>query len=277
MKKGLLLLLVSTIFFSLPANAHHCHSHAYVTYKDYFQEEHNFLDCKKHSMLKKTTIYYYSNGTRRTYITNTIFNQNGDVLESGCTNVKHINLGNKHYFTFYKNKKYHILDESGKYLSNKNYKEMQEVAPNRLLVKLDKKYGIINLNEEIIVPIKYQKFEQINKNLFITKLNGYYGIVDSSNNILIKNEHDKIDRIYDTFRIKKYDKFGLIDKNGSIILTVEYDKITKLGEYILVKKDKKYGILDSTGKLIANPVFKKIRLNRNSLEGKVNKTYWQTL
>ena len=37
--------------------AHHCHSHYYVTYKDYFQEEHNYANCDKHSMLKETTVY----------------------------------------------------------------------------------------------------------------------------------------------------------------------------------------------------------------------------
>lgn len=267
-------ILLST---NLSVEAHHCSSHYYVTYKDYFQEEHTFNNCKRHSLLKETTVYYYSNGTRRSYTTSTIFNQDGSILETGCSNVKHTIFDKKHYFTFYKNKKYQILDENGNYLSVKEYKSMQEIAPNKLLVKLDKKYGIIDLKENIITPIKYQKFEQIGKNLYLTKLNGYYGMSDDSNNIIIKNEHDSIKPLYETFVLKKYNKLGLVDKNGKTILPVEYDKIKKLGEYIIIKKDNKYGVIDSFGHIIAKPVYKKIRLERNSLKGKLYKNTWEQL
>ena len=262
---------------NISANAHHCGSCSYLVGKDYHQEEYTFNNCDRHSMLEETTVYYYSNGTRRYYRTSTIFNADGSILDSGCSNVKHIVYNGKHYFTFYKNKKYQILDEYGNYLTVKNYKSMTEIAPNRLLVKLDKKYGIIDLNENIITPIKYKKFEQVGQNLFITKLNGYYGMTDSQNSMLIKNEHDSIKALYDVFVIKKYDKFGIVNKNGKIILPVEYDKVKKLGEYIVVKKDGKYGVLSSSGEIIAEAIFKKVRLERNTLEGKLLKNSWKTL
>lgn len=262
---------------NITAEAHHCGSHYYVTYRDYFKEEQNFSNCDRHFLLKETSVYFYSNGTRRSYITNTIFNQDGSVLESNCSDVKHIIYNNKHYFTFYKNKRYQIIDEKGNVLTTKKYKKMNEIAPNRLLVKLDKKYGIIDLNEKIITPIKYDKFEQISEKVFITKLNGYYGILNSNNKILIKNEHDKISPIHDVFLTKKENKFGIVNKKGEIILQTEFDDIEKLKEYILIKKGGKYGILNSFGEIIANPTYKKIRLNRNILEGIVTKKEWKTL
>ena len=79
------------------AEAHYCHSHYYVTYKDYFQEEQSFVNCDKHYILKETSVYYYSNGTRRSYIVQTIFNQDGSVLVSGCSEVKHF-VYNKYNF-----------------------------------------------------------------------------------------------------------------------------------------------------------------------------------
>lgn len=154
---------------------------------------------------------------------------------------------------------------------------MKEIAPNKLLVKLDKKYGIIDLKENVVTPIKYKKFEQVGQNLFITQLNGYYGMCDNSNNTFIKNENDSIKQLYETYLIKKMEKSGLADKNGKIILPVEYDKIKKLGEYILVEKDNKYGVLNSTGTIIAEPIYKDIRLNRNTLEGKLVKGGWTNL
>lgn len=257
--------------------AHYCHSHHYITYKDYFQEEQNFVNCDRHYAVKETTVYYYSSGGRSTYVTNTIFNEDGSVLVANCSNVKHIIYKNKHYFTFYKNKHYQIIDEQGNCLSLRNYKSMSEIAPNRFLVKYEKKYGIIDLNENIITPFKYKEFKPVGQNAFITKLNGYYGMIDSSNNILLKNEHDKIKELYETFLLKKYDKYGLADKQGRLILPVEYDKIKKLGEYILIEKNNKYGVLDSTGNIIAEPIYKKIRLERNNLEGKVAGNSWQSL
>ena len=70
MKKIAICLILGFIISSNSAVfAHHCHSHYYVTYKDYFQEEQNFVNCDKHYILKETSVYYYSNGTRRSYVT----------------------------------------------------------------------------------------------------------------------------------------------------------------------------------------------------------------
>ena len=278
MKKVCLLLVLSlSLFSNTEVLAHHCHSHYYVTYKDYFQDELVFNGCDKHSVLKETTVYYYSNGTRRSYITNTIFNKDGSILASGCSDVKHLIYNKKHYFTFYKNKKYQIISEDGNLLSVKNYKEMQEISPNRLLVKLDKKWGIINLQERIIVPIKYKKFEQINNNLFLTKINGYYGMIDASNKILVRNEHEKIKPLYNTYLLKKEGKYGLTNNKGGVILDTEYDKIKKLGEYIIAKKDGKFLVLDTDGNFVKNEVFKKIKFERNTLELQREDKTWITI
>ncbi len=258
------------------AEAHHCNSY-YVTYKDYYQEEQSFANCDKHYAIKETTVYYYSSGGRRSYETSTIFNSDGTVLVSDCSNVKHTTYKNRHYFIIRKQNCYQIIDENGYRINQRAYKSMVEVAPNRLLVKYDSKFGIIDLSENTIVPIKYKKIEQIGQNLFITKLNGYYGLCDNSNNILIKNDNDKISALYDTFVIENRNKYGLADKSGKIILPIEYDKIKKLGEYILIEKNNKYGVLDSFGNIIAEPIYQKIRLERNNLEGKIAGNSWQSL
>ena len=277
--KKIIFLTLFCIFlnFNIVAEAHHCHSHYYVTYKDYFQEEQNFVDCEKHYVLKETTIYYYSNGTRRSYTTSTIFNNDGSIVIANCRDVKHFIHNKKHYFTFYQNKKYNIMDENGKITSVKNYKTLEEVAPNRLLVKLDKKYGIIDLNENRIVPIKYQKFKKVGEDLFLTKLNGYYGLLNSSNKILVKNEYDKISPLYDTFLLKKEGNFGLANSSGQIILQPNCNKIKKFGEYILVKQGNRYGLLSSNGDFITDIDYKKIKLERNSLFGKTNKNIWEEI
>lgn len=278
MKKIFICLILG---YCLSANcsseAHHCHHYSYVTHRDYYSEPQYFVNCDRHSVLKETTVYFYSNGTRRSYSYSTIYNKDGSILESGCSNVKHFISNNQHYFTFYKNGRYQIINETGEVLSTKKYKSMLEVSPNKLLVKYDRKYGIIDLNENIIIPIKYKKFKQIKHNLFLTKLNGYYGICDSSNNIFVKNEYDSIKQINECYLLKKQNKYGLTNSDGKIILEANYDQIKALGEYIIIKMNDKYGILDSDGNIIANPIYKKIRLERNNLEGKLNNKTWEKI
>ncbi len=272
MKK--IILFLALILFSTsatPAFAYYgrCHYYAHSSYligRDQFQEEHHFSNCDEHSLVADVLINYYSDGTRRTFTTYTILDKNGEVLNTGCSDVKHTIYNNKHYFLIKKNKKYHILNANGQLLTRRNYTKMQEIGANRILVKHDKKYGIINLNETIIAPIKYKSIKPIGANLFITELNGYYGIMDNSHNVTVKNEYDKITPFYDTYLLKKQGEFGLADLNGKIILPPNHDKIKKLGEYILIKKDGKFGLLDNSGNRICDTEYRKIRLERNNIE-----------
>lgn len=282
----LTLLISTTIVEAKPtgkpnrSNYHHHHSSSssnYIIKSDYIRDEHNFANCDEHSVIKETTINYYSNGNKRAYSYYTILNNDKTVLESDCTDVKHTIYENKHYIIYKKGKYYRIIDGEGNVISMRNYTKLQELTPNRFLAKINKKYGIIDLNENIIVPIKYKSIEQVQKDLFITNLNGYYGMMDSSNNIFIKNDYDKITSLYDTYILKRIGNYGLADKNAKIIYVPKYDKIKALGEYILIKKDNKYGVLDANGNKITEIKYKKIKLDRNILKGKNKLNIWEEI
>ena len=265
MKKYFFVFICALFLFSNnQVMAHYCHS-SYVTYRDYYQEEIPFHNCDRHYAIKETTVYYYSNGSRYTYTYNTIYNIDGTVLAAGCKNLKHYIKDGKHYFTFYRDKKYNIMDESGSYVSTKKYKNMYEVDNCKLLVKLDKRFGIIDLDEKIIVPIKYNLIEKVNEDLYLTKLNGFYGFINSSNEILVKNEYDSIKPIYNIYNLKREGKFGLANSKGEMILFPNCDSIKKMGEYILVKRNKEYGLLDADGNIVAEIKYRKVRFERNTL------------
>lgn len=289
MKKNILCLVLTLIFISsLQVSAktnppprtygyyhsHHSSSPNYVVRSDYQRDEHNFVDCDKHSLIKETTVNYYSNGNKFAYSYYTILTSGGTILESDCTDVKHTIFENKHYIIFKKGKYYKIMDGDGKIISNRNYSYLSEISKNRWLAKVDKKFGVIDLNEKIIVPIKYKSFEKISNNLFITNLNGYYGIQDADNNIYVKNEFDKITPLYDTYVLKKMGKYGLADINAKVILDTAHDDIKSLGEYILIKKDNKCGLLDFSGIPITKLEYKKFDLKRNVLYGKTTENKW---
>lgn len=269
--------LTITIFLTTQAAYSRCSSnYQYLTHKDFSQKEIKFTDCDKHSLLKETTVYFYSNGTRRTYTKNTLQNIDGSIIATDFSKINHHIYENKHYFSFYKNKKYQIIDEKGRPVTVKKYTKMNEIAPNKFIVKAYKNYGIIDILENTVVPIKYKEFEQIGQNLFLTQLNGYYGLVDSSNNVLLSNVYDKITPLYETLLLKKQDKYGLTDKNGQLILAPQYESIKKLGEYIIIKKNKKYGLLDLYGNSLTDIEYDKIKLDRNTPIALKNRK-WSTI
>jgi hypothetical protein len=243
----------------------------YLVGKETKIDEVRYPDCKDHYAVQETTTSLYSDGSKRVYSNSTVYNSDGSVLITDCRDVKHIMYDDNHYFIVSKQKNYEIIDDKAQPLTIRQYSKIQEVAPNRLLVKYNKRYGIIDLNEQTIVPIKYQKFDEISHNIFLTKLNKYYGIVDVNNRIIIDNDCDKIKPLFDTFVVKKADKYGLLDLNANTILNTEFDKIGKLGEYITVKKNGKYQVYDYAGRLLAPNQYKKLRLNRNHLQGYINR------
>ena len=267
MKKNLICIIAfvvigyNTTVFAHPSNS------TYLTHKEMMQSEQGFVNCDRHAMVKDTTVYHYSNGTRRISSIETIINKDGSIIESGCKDLRHYSY----------NKRYQLLKEDGSKITLKNYQAMQEVAPNRIQVKLEKKYGIIDLEEKIITPIKYKSIKQVNKNLLITELNGYYGIIDYNNNILVKPDNDKITSLFENFKLEKKGKYGLVDENGKCIFDTVYDKIEKLDEYIIVKKDGRYAAFNSNGDRITHFIYKKIRLNRNSIEGKSENGIWVSI
>ena len=83
------------------------------------------------------------------------------------------------------------------------------------------------------------------------------------------NDRELLDSI-EQFKVKG-------DINGKIILLAEYDSIKKLGEYIIVKKDKKYYVYESSGKSISGLAYKKVRLERNVLEGYIKGEGWVSI
>ena len=281
------LLALSVCTVSYGACAHHgncAHNHApyhgnhpshsssgnsqpvYVVSRDFTKTEQKFPNCTKHYMVVETVTYHYSDGSRRSFNNCTVYNSDGSVLVSGCSNAKHILYENKHYFIICKNGCY-LTDSDGNRLTKRTYSKMEEFKLNSLIVRHDKRYGIIDLKENIIVPIKYQKFITEGNGIFITKLNGYWGIIDSENNQLVKNDCEKIKSLYDTILIKRYKRYGLTDLDGKILYETKYDKIKKLGEYIIIKDNKKYFVLDSDGERINDFSYKKIKLERNTLYG----------
>ena len=161
MKKIVALFLITIMGSNiLPATAHTCRHYSHRTHsssqsvylikKEQSEETTNFSNCDEHSLVTKTTINYYSDGTRRIFKSYKVLNKNGVEIITNCTNIHHIIYDKKHYFIAKQNKRYKIFDNNGKIISIREYTFMEELDTNRFLVRCNKKYGIINLEENLI-------------------------------------------------------------------------------------------------------------------------------
>ena len=276
MKEKIIVLILACFGLScIRVDAHSNHSRpVYLVQKDYSKNEYKFQNCTKHSLIKETTVYLYSNGTRNTHNNYSVINNDGSLLLNECSKISHAIHNEKHFFIFYKNKKYQLMDETGNFITVKKYTKMEQIAQNKLLVCFNKKYGIIDFDENVVVPIIYKSITQTDKNLFLTKLNGYYGLIDADNKTILKNEYDKIKIMPEIFIIKKDKKFGILNKNGEMVINPEYDAIKDFGEYLSVKKDGKFGVINTKGKKISNVCYKKIKQDHNVLFGQLNSKNW---
>ena len=119
-----LLSFVGTQVFAHSYNRSSSSRPVYLVQKDYSKNEYKFQNCTKHSLVKETTIYLYSNGTRNTYNNFTVLNSDGSLLLTDCSRVSHTIYNDKHYLIFYKNKKYQLMDETGQIITVKKYTKM---------------------------------------------------------------------------------------------------------------------------------------------------------
>ena len=92
---------------------HYHHNSVYIVNREYFEDTQYFPDCKDHSLIAQTTVYYYSDGSRRSYTYYSILKEDGTILDSGLSEVRHVIQNKKHYFLVRKNGKYKILDSNG--------------------------------------------------------------------------------------------------------------------------------------------------------------------
>ena len=61
--------------------------------------------------------------------------------------------------------------------------------------------------------------------------------------------------------------------DGTMATDIKYQKIEHLGEYLLAKTNDRYVIFDSQGNQVSKTLYKKVRLERNTLQGYIDKSW----
>lgn len=117
---------------------------------------------------------------------------------------------------------------------------IEEVLPNRLIVKSLNLFGVINLSGKVIIPFMYD-------------------------DINLRSET--------AFFVKQRNKWALMSVNGEQLTDFRYDEPFYYSRRGFVKENGKYGIIDSIGKEILPPQFTDLEWPYSNLQD----AYWVSL
>lgn len=211
------------------------------------------------------------------------------------------NIGN---YIFVADKKYGIIDHSGRILIEAKYKHLSHLAGELYIAGITKEgnhnntYGIVDIEDTIILPFDYSTIRPyrgmipnsrcLNDDEYITEQeilaegdhwyvykNGY-GLIDRNGNICIPSEYDDIQKFDNGFYIKSNNKYGVVDSEYTIISEPKYSSIKSIGNGLwkvsivtcqtYAREKEVYGILDSHGKERLSPIYQFIGdVNDNSV------------
>lgn len=160
------------------------------------------------------------------------------------------------YFSVYKDGKWGVIDNTGKYIVNATYDEMI-IIPNQNTDLFICTYNADYENE----TYSTKAINKSNAEL----LTSYENVeaIENSNSSEIWYESDVL-------KFQKDGKYGLIDFKGKLILNAEYDNIYALSgvkKNLIIEKDGKKGLVNtSMGEVIINPVYDEISTLSDSYE-----------
>lgn len=165
---------------------------------------------------------------------------------------------------------------------------------NYIFVK-DKKYGIINHSGKTIIEAKYQYLSHLAEELYIAGIikegdhKNTYGIIDIDDKTILTFEYSTIkpyggkiprsfwswDNEYVTEHVEMPEEvnlwyiqkngYGLIDRKGNVCIQPIYEDIQSIDRCFFVKENNKYGIISSDYNLVCNPKYSAISSIGNGL------------
>lgn len=201
---------------------------------------------------------------------------NDTVVKAQFDYVQYNYFGHKElpYCVVGKEKKYGILDKTGKLILNLNYDEISRTWEKDLLaVKSAGKYGIFSLKtKHVEIREKYTYAPQFVHDVSAVHENGKYGLLGANLKIILPPRYDSISPISKkVILFGQSGKFGYLNLKGEVIIPAIYDKIEndryQMEDRIRVKIGEKWGIIDPKGKKITELIYDEIQPYSSGLAG----------
>lgn len=172
------------------------------------------------------------------------------------------------------NKKYGILDQTGKLILDLNYDEISQTLVNELVgVKSRGKYGIFSLKtKRLEISEKYTYAPEFIYNVAVVHENGKYGLLGTHLKTILPPQYDSIGTISKKIVVVgNENKYGYLNLQGKIVVPLIYDKIEdnpyRFEDRIRVRLGDKWGVIDPKGEKITDFVYDEIQQYSSDLAG----------
>lgn len=177
------------------------------------------------------------------------------------------------YMVIKKNKKYGIINTSGKYIKDPEYDLIKKISPEIYFLKSNNEKNIYNI--KLDKELKIDNFSYIGNELYKISLNDKCGIIDKNLNIKVDIINDEIYSNNENILILNEHEKYLLDKNfNKKILKNDYSDIQLgIGNYLYINSDNKYGIIDLDEIVKISPKYNELvnLNNKNILIGYIGK------
>lgn len=151
---------------------------------------------------------------------------------------------------------YFLIDESGNKVSD-HFEKIYLLSSGQYKVRVDKKYGIVDRTGKYIVEAQYQSISETDDQTVAVKKDGQYSLLTLPNTKITTPENDNLAYLGEgRWGFEVNEKVGLLDNAGNVILQPTFKIITpfKAG-FASYESDRLWGYLDSNGQVLTPPVF----------------------
>lgn len=126
-----------------------------------------------------------------------------------------------------KNNKWGFIDNTGKYVIDPNFGNVESFIKERAIISENGKYGFIDKKGNILLKPQFDFIEPFWSDISVVENNNKYGYIDINGNIIIKPKfQEAYGFVNDIAIVKTNNKCGMIYKDGSYIFPAQFDGLT---------------------------------------------------
>ncbi len=134
------------------------------------------------------------------------------------------------YFYFAVNKKWGVMDATGKVLFNPNYDHLSKISGGCAIARIGSVWFILCADgKENQLQHQFKEMKEFNEGMAaFTSLDGRNGFVNDKGEIVIQPKFNGVGNFTDGFAWARNfnDKLGFIDKKGEFVIQSKYDVVT---------------------------------------------------
>ncbi len=162
-----------------------------------------------------------------------------------------------------KDGKWGFIDESGLLKITNQFEEANGFQGKHAAVKMNEKAGLIDESGKFVINPQYKNII-VDGDMCLIEMDGKYGWCDNEGKIIINPQFERAFRFgsSDLAPAKIGNMFGYIEKDGKVKISPQFDFAYPFeGKCAMIKVGDKFGLINEDGTYMVNPQFEKVSID----------------